>query len=377
MIICIILIFACSYCYGEVVEGPTDTKELTGSIEETTELLRIEQTAERQAVRLGESAGRIFVTMGQSKLLTTEEDVKRVSITSDEMATVMAISPKEILIDAKKPGTTTLIIWDSAGKTYIFDLTIQRDVALLKEYLKEIDEGISVDLYPVRDTVVLWGEVDTPDKITKAIMVAAAFFGDTGMKVVAGPGGTIVDEGYRPPLKFASTAGTTAQGSTTQSFKPVNRVWNVGEGAIITTNEGKVISFLRLINPLQVELHVRFLQVELQLLKELGFNSVLAAFRGQTNETGFVTNTTGVPEDVLPGGISPTGAVRYFILHQSDNFLFRLQLRALEENQVVSVLSEPNLTVISGQEATFLVGGNSLSWFLSRAAELMQAIDCP
>jgi pilus assembly protein CpaC len=49
--------------------------------------------------------------------------------------------------------------------------------------------------------------------------------------------------------------------------------------------------------------------------------------------------------------------VRYFILHQSDNFLFRLQLRALEENQVVSVLSEPNLTVISGQEATFLVGG--------------------
>jgi pilus assembly protein CpaC len=346
--------------YGEVVEVPTDAKELTGSIEETTELLRIEQTVEGQAVRLGESAGRIFVTMGQSKLVTTEEDVKRVSITSDELATVMAVSAKEILIDAKKPGTTTLIVWDSAGKTHIFDLTVQRDVALLKEYLKEIDEGISAELYPVKDTVVLWGEVDTPDKITKAIMVAAAFFGDTGMKVVAGPGGTIVDagQGYKPPLKFASTAGSTAQGSTTQSFKPVNRVWNVGEGAIITTNEGKVISFLRLINPLQVELQVRFLQVELLLLKELGFDSVLDAFRGQTNSSGFVTNTTGVPDlNTDPAGISPTGVVRYFILHQSDDFLFRLQLRALEENQVVSVLSEPNLTVISGQEATFLVGG--------------------
>src|SRR3990167_4207699 len=359
MIICIIVLLACSCCYGEVIEIPSDAKESTGIIEESPELLKIEQPIEEGVMSIGESLGRIIVVMGQSKLVTTKEDVKRVSINSPEMATVTVVSPRQILLDAKEPGTTTLIIWDTTGKTFIYDLTVQRDVALLEQYLKELDEGIDIELFPVRDTVILWGEVDTPGKITKAIMMAASFFGYDALEVVAGPGGTIASEGYKPhPLKFADTGGGTATGERTIAFEEVNRVWNVADGAIIATKNGKVISFLRLKYPLQVELQVRFVQVELNLLKEYGFDNIYDAFRFDQTKTGFETNTTTLTQrGSAPTGLTPSGVLRYFLIHRSDHVLFDVQLRALENNSIVKVLSEPNLTVISGQEATFMVGG--------------------
>ncbi|HHT9119449.1 MAG TPA: type II and III secretion system protein family protein, partial [Candidatus Hypogeohydataceae bacterium YC41] len=319
----------------------------------------LERPAEEEAIKVGISLGRIYVTMGQSRLVTTREEVQRVSVTTPDVAGVQAVSLKEVLVDGKKPGVTTMIIWDKKGKTYIYDLTVQRDVALLKERLQEIDEGIKIEVHPAQDSVILYGEVDSPAKITKAIAVAAAFFEDSELYVLAGPGGTIVAEGYRPkPLKFAPQGGGTFQGAKTLSFEEVTRVWNAGEGAIITTKNGKVISFLRLKNPLQVELQVRFAQVDLRLLKELGFDNAFTAFRNQNTTSGFVTGTTGVlPLDTAPNATSPSGAIRYFLIHQDKNFLFQTQLRALEDRQVIKLLSEPNLTVISGQEATFLVGG--------------------
>lgn len=320
---------------------------------------------EKEVISIGASGGRLFVTMGQSKLVTIQKgEIKRVSVTSPKIATVQAVSQREILLDGKTPGVTTMIIWDGKGKTYVYDVTVQRDVALLKERLLQIDKGISIEVDPAQDAVVLYGEVDSPAKITKAIVTAAAFFEDTELHVLAGPGGTIAAEDYRPkPLKFAGVGGGTAIGARgTLSFQEVSRVWNVGEGAIITTKNGRVISFLRLKEPLQVELQVRFVQVDLTLLKEYGFDTIFSV-----PVSGFSTNTAVVPLgipitgehlfDTPPAGTSPSGVIRHFLVHRTAQSLFMVQLRALEERQIIKTLSEPNLTVVSGQEATFLVGG--------------------
>lgn len=369
MVLGVIILLACSYCYAEPSEVQTGLGEIfvrgeesVGAYEDEQAVVKVEdvQAAKEGAVSVGVSLGRIFVTLGQSRLLTIREEVRRVSVTSPEVATVQAISPREILVDGKMPGVTTMIIWDAMGKTYIYDLTIQRDVQLLKERLLQIDEGIEMEIHPAQDAVILWGEVDSPAKITKAIAVAASFFEDTELHVLAGPGGTIVAEGYRPkPLKFAGQGGSTAVGEQTIAFEEVSRVWNVGEGAIITTKNGKVISFLRLKNPLQVELQVRFVQVDLDLLNEFGFDTTLDAFRFEDKKTGFVSSPTGLAFDTAPDAslTSGSGVVRYFLVHRTEHFLFQTQLRALENREIVKTLSEPNLTVISGQEATFLVGG--------------------
>ncbi len=350
----VVFFLVCSYCFTNPLAEETIVGEQAAPPPPAKAMEAERQLTEEEAIKIGSSLGRIHVTMGQSKLLRTSEEVKRVAITSPDIATVQAVSQWEVLVDGKKPGITTMIIWDAKDKTYIYDVTVQRDVELLKERLKQIDAGIKVEVYAAQDTVILFGEVDAPAKITKAIAIAASFFEDSGMQVLAGPGGTIAAEGYRPkPLKFAPLGRGTAVGERGAiSFEEVSRVWNVGEGAIITTKNGKVISFLMLANPLQVELQVRFVQVDLRKLKEYGFDTVLDAFRFEDTKLGFISGTPfeGTTE-------SPSGVLRYFLIHRTDHFLFSTQLRALEDRQVIKTLSEPNLTVISGQEATFLVGG--------------------
>lgn len=367
IVLSVILSLVLGYVYegwAEIQTGQEVTPETKVEPEAKVEPVEPEKTQE-EAIKIGESAGRIFVTMGQSKLLTVGEDVVRVSVTTPEVATVQAISKRQVLIDGKKPGVTTMIIWDIKDKTYIHDITVQRDVALLKERLQEIDKNIQVEVQTAQDTVILWGEVDSPAKITKAITIAASFFGDTELQVLAGPGGTIVTEGYRPkPLNFAAQ-GTAIGQTGAAAFQEISRVWNVGEGAIIATKNGKVISFLKLKDPLQVELKVHFLQVDLTLLRELGFDTLFNALGFPTNPifetstTGFSTTGTIKSPDGL--SLSPdtggSGVIRFLVVQSQKNLKIRAQMRALEEKQVIKTLSEPNLTVISGQEATFLLGG--------------------
>lgn len=369
--LCAITLLCC--CFAGLLEGqtvPATPEDQTVEViegEVVSELAAPSQPSPKEpagtdVISIDTVRGRILVTTGQSKLITMPRDVSRVSNTAPATATVQVISQREILLDGKKPGITTMIIWDVTGKTHTYNVTVQRDVELLRERLQQIDEGIGIEVHPAQDSVILFGVVDSPAKITKAITVAAAFFEDTDLYVLAGPGGTIVSEGYRPkPLKFAGVGGGTAVGERgTISFEEVSRVWNAGEGAIISTKNGKVISFLKLKEPLQVELQVRFVQVDLSLLKELGFDSSLEIFFDAERtdpRTGFISNTTGVPFNVNPDAASPSGVIRYFLIHRTDHLLFRSQLRALEDRQVIKTLSEPNLSVISGQEATFLVGG--------------------
>jgi type II secretory pathway component GspD/PulD (secretin) len=67
-------------------------------------------------IQTTESEEEIFLTPSESKLLTTTRRITNLAIGNPEIADVSIISPKEILINAKKAGTTTLIIWDKFRK---------------------------------------------------------------------------------------------------------------------------------------------------------------------------------------------------------------------------------------------------------------------
>ncbi len=275
---------------------------------------------------------RLKVVIGQSLLVDSVQPVDRVSVTEPKMVDAIVISPQQVLLNGKSPGLTTFIMWDKAGGYIIHDIAVQRDVSLLIEKLHEIDKNIRVEVQAAEDSVILWGKVANAAVITKAVTVASAFFGGGGLKITAGPGGTILRENQLPMI-------ATSTGAFTEAGKNVTRSWNVSEGAIITTDNGKVISFLEVAEPQMVELQVRIAEVNRTALKELGIN-----LRSKLSGFSFATIPMG-----LPPGLSkpPTG-----IIDSHDAVI-----QALEERGLATVLAEPNLTAISGQQASFLAGG--------------------
>ena len=63
----------------------------------------------------------IDVTVGKETILNLKEPSKRVSIADPKVAELIVISPSEVVINGKKPGVTSLIIWDIEGKATFYD----------------------------------------------------------------------------------------------------------------------------------------------------------------------------------------------------------------------------------------------------------------
>ncbi len=95
----------------------------------------------------------------------------------------------------------------------------------------------------------------------------------------------------------------------------------------------------------QVQVDVRILEASHSAIRDLGFNI-------QVNSLSGFTFSTGGP---LPSGAPPQGLIG--INHQFGAWNVDANLQALEQKGAIRELARPNLVAMSGQEATFLAGG--------------------
>ncbi len=242
--------------------------------------------------------GRVRLTVNKTVVLTTTQPYKQVSVGQPDIADVNMISPTNILVTAKKTGSTQLIVWDDQNHSQVADIVVNMDLESLQTELSGMFPG---------------------SKIT-----ASSMNGAIGLK------------GLVPDLKAAEQAVAIAQ-----PYSP------------------KVINLLEVGGGQQVMLQVRFAEVSRKATNELGVNFAmsdgvfsLGSNIGQVNPGSFDGNGVG---SLLTPGVSP--AVTLFGSGQAGATAFRYFIDALRENNLLRILAEPNLTAISGQEASFLAGG--------------------
>ena len=106
----------------------------------------------------------IEVTAGKETILKLKNISKRVSLANVDTADVRLISPTEIVINGKKPGLTSLIVWDEEGKTTFFDVVVtepgmKEEIKLetLEQYIKEIVPNSDIKAERQGDTLILRG----------------------------------------------------------------------------------------------------------------------------------------------------------------------------------------------------------------------------
>ncbi len=106
-------------------------------------------------------------------------------------------------------------------------------------------------------------------------------------------------------------------------------------------------------NPYQVMLQVRFMEVNKNALKELGSDILLKGLRigSEKVDMGSYGGNVGLPSDPL----LLSNTVDMFFAIPARNF--SSIIKALQENNLLSVLASPNLSAVSGAEANFLAGG--------------------
>ncbi|WP_374409102.1 type II and III secretion system protein family protein [Pelagerythrobacter sp.] len=257
----------------------------------------------------------IVLSIGRGELITVPGSMADVFVANETVADVQVKSQRQLYVFGKAGGETTVYASNSAGDViWSANVRVGSNIDSIPQMLALAMPEAAISTATMgANTVLLTGTVAAPEDAAEAERLVQAFVGE----------------------------------------------------------EMNVISRLKMATPLQVNLQVRFAEVSRSLVRAIGAN--LASFDGTSGfKFGVTTGRspfpqyapgggafTGVTEATegstvvtgIEGGTTISGLGRFLGLDLAG------ALDLAERDGLLTTLSQPNLTALSGETADFLAGG--------------------
>lgn len=254
----------------------------------------------------GSATHDMTMVTGKGELLQFDRDIVRVVVAEPKIADAIVVSPREVMINAKGPGRTTVMIWETGAVAGRYNVNVTPDNSDFDKFRKEFRDGFpdsSVSITGNAETLVLTGAVKDVSQSKRA-----AAFASTRAK-------NVVNLLQTPPAE----------------------------------------------DPKQILLQVKFASIDRIALQELGFNLVSTNGKtlGSTSTQQFAPPRFSQLQNQNGDTNTPTTNFSDLL----NLFVFRPDLnigatiRALQGRNLLQILAEPNLIAIEGSEASFLAGG--------------------
>jgi pilus assembly protein CpaC len=266
----------------------------------------------------------IRVTVGKTEDVRTDQNFTDITVGDPDIADVSPLTDHSLSILGKKIGTTRVTVYDPDHKAVgIFDIEVSYDISRLAVEISHFTGG-GIKVSSINGRIMLSGTSPDAATLDKAVQIASQFGPD-----------------------------------------PINTV--------------------QVMQPQQIELEVRFIEVDRNAGRDLGVqwnafgNSALAnvgsglpaqqlpitAPGGSFQQPGATvggpsvlpSSITGTPlSPVVAAGVLSGAAPFGFLVGQLSNKL-QIEVNALESKGAARLLAEPNLVTLSGETASFLAGG--------------------
>jgi pilus assembly protein CpaC len=253
------------------------------------------------------SAMRMLV--GRSVVFSSPKRLKRVSIADPNIVDAIIVSPNQILMNAKAAGIVTLVMWDEDDQSQSIELTVDLDLAGIRQQVHDIFPDESVIIDSSKDEVVVSGVASSKgvgDRIFQLISAGSP----KAINLIDAP---------VPPLPA----------------------------------------------PVEVQLSVKFAEVDRVALNQFGINFLSpGGGTGPLSTVGTTSTQQFSPPQMPTLSSGPGGSSSTFTLNNLLNvFIFRpdinlgATIEAMEQQSLLQILAEPNLITEVGKEASFLAGG--------------------
>ncbi|HEY0957657.1 MAG TPA: type II and III secretion system protein family protein [Novosphingobium sp.] len=317
-------------------------------------------------------AGTLEVPLNKSQVVSADRPIAKALVGSADIADVLPITDRSLYVLGKKMGTTSLTLYDSAGRVLsIMDIAVGPDVIALGEQLRLLVPGETIDARISNESVVLTGTVNTAGSADRAMQLAKAYAGDkvinlismgssqqvmlevrfaevnrsTGKEIgtrfsarsrdgsfngVAGSGSTFLPGGVSSGTQSSNTFST---GTGTFNELTGSLVGNA-PGAALTTNGSNIIGNSRF-DPTQL----------------MGVGKVTSS------NTSSSTSSAASIASILGLGALTEGFGIFSKTFRLGNVNIEGILNAMESKGLAKTLAQPTLIALSGEKASFLAGG--------------------
>ena len=246
----------------------------------------------------------LHLLVGRSLVITSPTKIKRVSLADPAIAEAVVISPYQVLLNGKAPGGVSLLLWDEADQSQAFEVSVDIDILGLTQKIHEVFPAEPVQVETSRDIVILSGRVSSAavaDKILEVVKGASPKVTSL-MDVPVAPKGEILLE-----VIFADVDRTVEK------------------------------------------------QLGINILSLPGAKNIGTISTQQFSPPQLVSPTTGTGTSGTGSAIGLSNLLNIFIFRPDIDFAATIQ--ALENDNILQILAEPNLMTESGKEASFLAGG--------------------
>ena len=240
----------------------------------------------------------ITLSVGRGSMVRLDTPMTDLFVASDAIADVQVRSSTQLYIFGKAKGETTVYATDKSGRVvFSANVRVGNNLSSVDDLLRVTMPEAAIQVTPMNGIVLLTGTVAAPSDIEEASRLVQAFVGE----------------------------------------------------------ETKVISRLRTATPLQVNLHVKIVEVSREFVKAVGVNFL--AGNGATTGFNFAAaQGEGIDLDTLKANRPTTGSV-YRLAGKFLGLDIVSALTLAENDGLATTLAEPNLTALSGETASFLAGG--------------------
>lgn len=260
------------------------------------------------------------VTLGKAEILKLPDGITDVLVADPNVIDVQAIKSDRLYVVGMDVGDTNIIVLDAQGNVLKrMDVHVTYDLHAIQALIDKLFPDESIEIGAIHDQILMTGTVSNPEIAARAVDIVAAYVGD------------LQDE----------------QG----------------------TADELIVNLMEVHGEQQVMLQVKIVEAERSVIKELGVDlrandpnelsattlfgaTPFSSAGGGTNAIGFSGGQgIGLSQD-------PVGSMSAFLDTGLNGIgTLGLFLQALEEENLINILAEPNLTSVSGQQAGFLAGG--------------------
>jgi pilus assembly protein CpaC len=268
----------------------------------------------------GQVQAPLYITLGKAEMVDLPGNVSDVLVADPTIIDVQAVQSNKLYVVGLNVGDTNLIVLDERGETVKrLDVHVKYDLQAIQSLVNELFPDESVKIGSIHDQILMTGTASTPEKASKIANIVGHYVSD------------LQDED-----------------------KSVDELIS---NLIDVRGEQQVMLQVKIIEATRSILKELGLETDLNDPNELSATTLFGTTPGsnQTNHGNFGAfatgagialsqDPTGIGRIIADTGIKGIGQIGLF-------------LNALEEENLVHILAEPNLTAVSGEQAGFLAGG--------------------
>lgn len=243
--------------------------------------------------------GILNLGVGEAQALSSKQKIGSVFISAPEVADYQVVDKNKVIVYGRTIGQATVMLFSEQGATLqTKQIVVSKSMVDIQRHIETLYPNAGVKVYNLGDKVILTGTVAT-EKEKDSIH-----------------------------LMVGELLGKTAENKDIQ--------WNLNDGQTLTMDFMRTRSYEGIVNNIevattkQINVKITVAEVSHSLIQNFGIN----LFSEGESSGVFVNPLRSITSQNIISAIS-----------------------AINDDEIGQILAEPNLSVISGETASFLVGG--------------------